>query len=399
MDSPFCHTPSEVVTPAPGPLSGRRVALQPNISVAGWPAEAGSRALAGFTALEDATVVRRLREAGAILCGATRMSEFGFGLAGSQAGRAVQEGAADAELVLDEMGECRLAALGAGACGFKPSYGLVSQFGVIGLAPSMEGCGILAGDPSAIRDILAHIAGPDEMDLSLPDAPLPAFAPWTLDPRECTIGVVSEALATLPARATGDFRAALEDLGAAGFPLREVSFPELPLCSLVHQIVGAVEASSSAGRYDSVRYGPRAPGAKNWNEMYLRSRGAAFGPLIKSCLFQGAYFQFERYDAYEDACRIRARLVGEMQRLAAVADVLVLPAVCGAALGEPAPLADTCASFATTVFANVTGQPALCLTPASGGGAAGLQFTGPRLGDARLLALGEYLANRRRGGN
>ena len=138
MDSVFVYRHPETAALKGGPLQGLRIAIQPNISAAGWPADAGSNALANFTALEDATIVQRLRQAGASLCGATRMSEFGFGLQGSQAGGALQEQAADAELVLDFMGESRLAASRAGVCALKPSYGLVSRFGLIGLIPSME---------------------------------------------------------------------------------------------------------------------------------------------------------------------------------------------------------------------------------------------------------------------
>ena len=195
------------------------------------------------------------------------------------------------------------------------------------------------------------------------------------------------------------FRASVDELKKAGFPLRELSLPDFSLFSLVHKIVGSVEASSCAGRYDSVRYGQRAPGAKNWNDMYLLSRGAAFAPLLKSYLFQGAFFQFERYGAYEDACRIRAHLLTDMQWLTSQADFLVFPAVSCAPSGAPALLADTYAQFASTAFANVTGQPALYLPPASDVAQSGFQLVGPRLSDARLLALGEHLLNMRRGGN
>lgn len=109
-------------------MRGVRIAIQPNISVAGWPTDTGSKALIHFTALEDATLVQRLRQAGAHFCGSTRMSEFGFGLRGSKAGEALQEKLADVELVLDLMGESRLAVSRAAVCGFKPSYGLVSQY-------------------------------------------------------------------------------------------------------------------------------------------------------------------------------------------------------------------------------------------------------------------------------
>jgi aspartyl-tRNA(Asn)/glutamyl-tRNA(Gln) amidotransferase subunit A len=326
------------------------------------------------------------------------MSEFGFGLQDSRAGDALRQKAANAELVIDLMGESRLAALRAAVCGFKPSYGLVSRFGLVGLIPSMECCGVLSGSLKNIRDIMKAVAGPDELDFSLPAEKVPDFSPLKIDPKKTTIGIVTEALGGLPAGQEKIFRAAVDELKKAGFPLRELSQPDFSLFSLVHKIIGCVEASSCAGRYDSVRYGQRAAGAKNWNEMYLLSRGAAFGPLMKGYLFQGAFFQFERFGAYQDACRIRARLLADMQRLTAQADFLVFPAVDCAPSGAPSSLDSTYAQFASTSFANVTGQPSLYLPPAPGAAHPGLQLAGPRLSDARLLALGEHLLNMRRGG-
>lgn len=397
MDPIFVYRNPESAAPGGGPLKGLKIAVQPNISVAGWPTEAGSNALANFKALEDATIVRRLRMAGACLCGSTRMSEFGFGLHGSKAGEAVSQKAADAELVLDLMGEGRLAALRAAVYGFKPSWGLVSRLGIVDLIPSMECCTVISSSLDNIRGILKTVAGPDEMDFSLPDEKAPDFSPQKIDPSKTTIGVITEAREALSEQQKKAFGASADWLKKAGFALKELSMPEFSLFSLVHRVVGSVEASSCAGRYDSVRYGQRAPGAKNWNDMYLLSRGAAFGPLLKGYLFQGAFFQFERYAAYEDACRIRARLVAEMQQLSSQADFLVFPLADGALPGIPASLAATYTQFATTAFANVTGQPVLCL-PQQGGAQTGLQLSGPRLSDARLLALGEHLLNTRRGG-
>ncbi|MDY6918193.1 MAG: amidase family protein [Chloroflexota bacterium] len=398
MDPVFFYRNPETPHARGGDLHGLRIAIQPNISVAGWPTEAGSKALVDFTALEDATVVQRLRRAGASVCGSTRMSEFGFGLQDSKAGEALRQQTADAELVMDLMGESRLAASRAAVCGFKPSYGLVSRFGLIGLIPSMECCGMLSARLRSIRDILKAVAGQDELDFSLPDEETPDFSRRDIDPREATIGVIAEAQDTLPTEQQEMFRASLDELKEAGFSLRDVSLPDFSLFSVVHRIIGSVEASSCAGRYDSVRYGHREPGARNWNDMYLLSRGAAFGPLLKSYLFQGAFFQFERYDAYEDACRIRARLLADMQRLASQADFLVLPAGNCAASGALPTLAGTYTQFASTVFANVTGQPALYLPPASDAAHPGFQLAGPRLSDALLLAMGEHILNIRQGG-
>lgn len=397
MDSIFIYRNPENAD-GNGPLKGLKVAIQPNISVAGWPAEAGSNALVNYKALEDATIVQRLRQAGAYICGSTRVSEFGFGLQGSSAGEALRQKDADAELVLDLMGESRLAAERARVCGFKPSYGLVSRLGLIGLIPSMECCGVLSGSLKNIREILKAVAGPDELDFSLPDEATPDFSPQKIDPEKTTIGLITEALTELPAGHEKMFRAAVGELKKAGFSLRDLSLPDFPLFSLVHKIVGSVEASSCAGRYDSVRYGRRAAGAKNWNEMYLLSRGAAFDLLLKGYLMQGAFFQFERYDAYEDACRIRARLLDDMQRLTSQVDFLVFPMADHESDGAPASIADTYAQFTSTIFASVTGQPALYLPPISGSAHTGLQLAGPRLSDGRLLALGDHILNTRRGG-
>ncbi|HDQ03199.1 MAG TPA: hypothetical protein ENN23_01285 [Deltaproteobacteria bacterium] len=388
MDSVFFYCNTGKAASSKGALQKMKIALQPNISVTGWPTEAGSKALAGFHALENAAVVEKIAGEGAEITGYTRMSEFGFGLKDSMAGAALKKNAADAELVLDLAGEARLSAARAGVCGFKPSYGLVSRFGLAGLIPSMEAYGILSAQIKNIRDILQAIAGPDERDSSLPDEKTPELKPAKIDPAKTTLGVIKDILKEMPAKEYESFEGKLNEFKKDGFTITELTFPDFPQFVAVHKIVGSVEASSCAGRYDSVRYGKREPGAKNWNEMYLTSRGAAFGTLLKSYLIQGAYFQFESYSAYENACRLRAHLVSQMKKLTGQADFLILPVVNKAAAQNPATLAETYAQFIYTAFANVTGQPALYLPDKKG---EGLQLTAARLADARLLDMGEHL--------
>lgn len=396
MDPIFWYRSSET-RPGQAEARGLSVAIQPNISVRGWPTDAGSKALAGFVALEDATVVERLRRTGACLCGSTHMAEFGFGLRGSQAGAAVQAGQADVELVLDFVGESRLAAARSGLFALKPSYGLVSRYGLVGLIPSMEGCGLLSKRPADIRTALAAMAGQDGRDFSLPSEPAPDFRPALPDPPAIAVGFVPEAQGSLSPEQREGFGSVLNRLRATGVSVVESPCPDFASFSLVHRIVGSVEASSAAGRYDSVRYGKRAPGARNWNDMYLLSRGASFGTLLKSYLIQGAYFQFERYQAFVDACRIRRRLVHAMEHLTAQVDFLVFPLVDpeldrtahpGSGSGL---LSDIYTTFASTLFANVTGQPALYVPPPPGARHAGFQVVGPRLSDGRLLAMAELL--------
>ncbi len=398
MDSIFCYRNTDIPDTSSGLLQGRKIATQPNIPVAGWPAEAGSQALAGFKALEDATVVERLMQNGVKIAGAMHMSEFGFGLAGSTAGLAIAQKAVDAELMLDLAGEARLAAARAGVWGFKPGYGLVPRVGITGLIPSMEACGILGKTPGDIRAVLQVVAGPDERDFSQPDQVPPDFSSGGVDPKKITLSVIDEAIKTLSVQDHDAFEEEIEELKKAGFSVKTLSWPDYALCLTVHRIIGSVEASSCAGRYDSVRYGKRAPGAKNWNEMYLQSRGASFGTLLKSYLIQGAFFQFERYAAYENACRIRARLVKDAEHLATQADVLVFPVQNAAASDAPETLADLYEQFVHTAHANITGCPALCVPPSAVNRPA-VQLVGPKNADARVMALGEHLFKQRKGGN
>lgn len=380
-----------------GLLSGRRVVIRPSMSVRGWLTNAGSRALEGFVAIEDATVITRLMNAGAELVGSSRMSELGFGLVGDTATRVLSSGEADIALVTDTMGEARVAAAGSGVFGFKPSFGIVSRFGLVGLVPSMECYGILGKRLEDIVGTLSVIAGKDRDDPSMPDEEWTAFTA-TRDPLNLpyTAGVVKECLGILDDRERKAFRAGLARLEEAGLTIREVSHSGFDLFRVVHNVVASVEASSSAGKYDGVRYGHRSSSGKNWNDMYLNSRGESFGSLIKTFLFQGAYFQFENYPAFENACRNRRRLVRATTDLLGQVDLLVFPT---RRLEHDAALADTINhiydAFSLTLPANVTGQPSLHVPSLvlHSGADIGMQLTGLRLEDSRLLSIGMKLSS------
>jgi len=393
----FTWRPPAPVREVPdGPLAGKAVVIRPDLSVRGLLTDAGSRALAGFHALSDATVITRLKAAGASLAGSTRMAELGFGINGDTLPRVLAANHAHLGLVTDTWGEARLSACMAGWFGFKPSYGLVSRFGLVGLVPSMECIGVLARGPEDIAAVLAVTAGGDELDFSMSPGPPPDLSnrkastghPGRVGvPRECRAGLsLSEANA---------FARALETLAGAGFEIRDVSLPGFHLFPVVHQIVGAVEASSAAGKYDGVRYGFRADSARNWNEMYLRSRAEAFGPRIKALLFQGAYFQFENYPAFENACVLRRRLVRETDDLFRNADLLALPTRPGDLDPSRAEtVRETYAACRLTLAANVAGLPGLQVPGLNldAGTDLGLQLMGPRMEDARVLAAGVRLS-------
>lgn len=380
---------------ADGPLAGKSVVIQPNMSVRGWPTEAGSAALEKFVALEDATSVERLRAAGAKIVGSVRMAELGLGLAGDSTARVLSEGRCEVGLITDTMGEARLAASAAGAVALKPSYGIISRYGLIGLVPSMECYGLIAKTPGEVAGVLAALAGADERDPSMLEEVPPGLTDLGGEGDGMAVaGVACECVDALDSADRDAFQAALSRMEAANTRVQEVSLPDFDLFRLVHNVVGSAEASSSAGKYDGVRYGHRAPGTENWNEMYLESRAESFGPLVKSYLFQGAYYQFQDYAAFESACRIRRRLVRMMEALFETVDVLVCPTRRAGHDAEAATTIDEVYdAFALALPANVTGQPCLSVPGlvCDGDFDAGLQIAGPPLSDARLLAFAARL--------
>jgi aspartyl-tRNA(Asn)/glutamyl-tRNA(Gln) amidotransferase subunit A len=387
---------------AHGALTGKTVVLQPNLCVRGWPADAGSAALREFIALEDATVVERLKNGGAALVGRSRMSELGLGLDGDTTCRILSDGLSETAIMTDMMGEARLGAAGAGVFAFKPTTGLVSRFGLIGLAPSLETCAVLAGTPQDIAAIMNVIAGHDGRDFAMCGDEALRFEQTGRSGRPMkTIGYLKEQTGLLAETEQRAFFGSLERLRESGFAIREAAVPDLGLCSPVHQCVSSVEASSSCGKYDGVRYGYRTAASKNWNDMYLKTRAEVFGPLVKAYLFQGAYFQFENYAAFVSACRIRARIVKQFDGLFAGVDVLAGPVMCKERPGAPTTnIRDLYEPFALTIPANLTGCPAVQIPQYCSGGRydCGLQLMGPRLSDRSLLSLAAGLSGNSQGG-
>ncbi|MEA1926709.1 MAG: amidase family protein [Candidatus Auribacterota bacterium] len=373
-----------------GPLADITVLLQPNMSVRGWPTEAGSAALENYLALEDATAVGRLRNDGATIIGSGRMAELGLGLAGDTTAEILAGDKCDLALVTDTMGEARLSALSAGRPGFKPSYGIISRSGLIGLVPSMECCGIAAGTTERIMAVLESLSGEDERDPSMRrGVGLDFTREGEASDSAVPVGIIREWIDDLPPRKKEAFNTSLSRLEKSGGRIEEVSLPDFDLFRPVHNIIGAVEASSAAGKYDSVRYGHRAADTENWNEMYLKSRAESFGPTVKSYLFQGAYFQFEDFTAFTNACRVRRRLCRELEKLFEKVDLLAGPARrldTDAAAGTVEEIYE---AFAHTLPANVAGLPSICIPGSEAGSSTdpGLQLLGPPLSDPRLISF------------
>jgi aspartyl-tRNA(Asn)/glutamyl-tRNA(Gln) amidotransferase subunit A len=384
-----------------GVLKGLRIAIQPNLSVKDWLTEAGSRALENYKALEDAIAVKRLKEKGAAIVGSIRMSELGFGLVGDASPYAFDQDELDAAVVTDTMGEARYAAALSGKIGYKPSYGICSRLGLIGLVPSMEAIGVITSSPDLVAKIMGSISGADKEDFSMLTEGFSDFSNIkALDVEDLKIGVIKEVFNLLEPKEAEAFRGALGAIEKKGLTIKEISMPEFPLFKTVHQVVGSVEASSAAGKYDSVRYGHRAPGTENWNDMYIKSRAESFGTLVKMYLFQGAYFQFKNYKSFDDACRIRRRLVNQINLLFETVDFIVLPTRrLGLNAMEAKSVSDVYNAFALTCGANVCGIPAISLPDFASCKKEdlGLQIWGPHLKDNNLLCIASSIINSAKG--
>ncbi|MBW2710081.1 MAG: hypothetical protein JRD04_12635 [Deltaproteobacteria bacterium] len=388
-----------------GPMAGICVAVEPSISVENWPTDAQSPALENYVALEDATLISRLRNAGADLKGRTAMGELGLGLDRDTGGEAIKTGSSDVVLKTDTTGEARLSAATSGCFGFKPSYGLISRSGLIGLVPSMESCGILSNSLGEISKTAQAMAGLDERDPSMDESgieqTLSRFSqPKALADSPMTVGVIREWMSGMGPEHKA-FEQTMEKLSAAGIKIETVSIRDFCLARTVHNVIGTVEASSSAGRFDSVRYGHRTSGSvKNWNEMYIQSRGESFGPLVKAYLFQGGYFQYQNYNAFLDACRIRARLMESVEKAFETVDLIALP-VSGKPLPEkPNTVSGFYDAFSLTLLANLTGNPSISIPGHVNGDAVGpaLQLIGKRFDDPGLLAFAARVSDIYTGG-
>jgi aspartyl-tRNA(Asn)/glutamyl-tRNA(Gln) amidotransferase subunit A len=391
----FTYINTSTLPKSDGPMAGLGAAVDSNISVAGWPTDARSVALKNYVALEDATLIQHLRNAGVIFKGRPLMGELGLGLDNDTCGDAINKGLCDFVLKMDTTGEARMAGAASGCFGFKPSYGLISRFGLIGLVPSMETCGILSMSIETISKTVFAMAGHDERDPSMDESGIDRAMSRFNHTQEfqdgpLTLGVIREW--NVGQDGNKDFEQTIAMLERAGVQIKEVSIKDFSLARTVHNVIGTVEASSSAGRFDSVRYGHRTGAVvKNWNDMYIKSRGESFGPLVKAYLFQGGYFQYKNYNAFVDACRIRARLMETVEKAFAKVDLIVLPMSGnpGAMSEKPETVPGFYDTFSLTLLANLTGNPSISIPgfvsddkiyPA-------LQFMGKRFDDARLLAL------------
>ena len=371
-----------------GPLCGLPLALKDVLCTTNLPTTCGSRMLEHFVAPYDATVVSRLRQAGAVLLGKLAMDEFAMGstsehcafqvvqnpwkpghVAGGSSGGSAAAVAADeclASLGSDTGGSIRQPASLCGTVGMKPTYGRVSRYGLVAFASSLDQVGPLTKD---VRDgalMLNAICGHDPLDSTSIDRPVPDFTAALQDGLQgVRVGLPREYFGQgLDPEVEQVARTAIAMLQEAGAEIVEVTLPHTDYCVAVYYLIAPAEASSNLARFDGVRYGYRDRSADALLEMYNRSRSQGFGDEVKRRILIGTYaLSAGYYDAYyKKASQVRTLIKEDFARAFASCDLLVSPVVptpawaIGAGADDPLSLY---LSDILTLSANLAGTPGM----------------------------------------
>jgi aspartyl-tRNA(Asn)/glutamyl-tRNA(Gln) amidotransferase subunit A len=400
----------------PGPLAGVPVALKDNLCTRGVPTTCSSRILEGWLPPYDATVVRRLTGAGAIVIGKTNMDEFAMGSStetsafgatrnphdttrvpgGSSGGSAAAVAAGFAPLALgsDTGGSIRQPAALCGVVGMKPTYGTVSRYGLIAFASSLDQIGPFATSVADAALLFDVIGGHDPLDSTSLNRPTPRVLSVIDDGVDAmTVGVLTEFLDGADPDVVARVRQAADALAAAGARVEEVSVPEVALGLSAYYLIAPGEASSNLARYDGVRYGLRVD-AEDTAAMNTATRSQGFGAEVKRRIMLGTYVLSAGYmDAYyNQALRVRTRIIEGFAAAYARYDVLLGPTApttafaIGAKVDDPLTmyLSDVC-----TIPSNLAGHPAISIPfgPGDDGLPVGVQLLGPALSEGTLFQV------------
>ena len=405
----------------PGLLAGVPVALKDNLCTRGIPTTCSSRILEGWQPPYDATVVTRLADAGAVLVGKTNLDEFAMGSStensafgptrnprdtsrvpgGSSGGStaAVAAGFAAVGLGSDTGGSIRQPAALCGVVGLKPTYGLVSRYGLVAFASSLDQIGPLTHTVADAARVLEVIGGHDAMDsTSIPQALPPISSTLGAGVAGLRIGLVGELMGEgIALDVAARVRQAAEALEAAGATVGEATVPAVTYGLSAYYLIAPAEASSNLSRYDGVRYGLRVE-APTTAEMNLASRTAGFGPEVKRRIMLGTYaLSAGYYDAYYGkAQKVRTLILRDFAAAYEQFDLLLSPTSPTTAfpLGEKVSdpltmyLNDIC-----TIPSNLAGHPAVSVPFGAGddGLPVGVQLLGPALSEGPLLRAAAVL--------
>lgn len=333
------------------PVTGIPIAVKDNICTEGIRTTCASRILEDFIPPYDATVVERLKKAGYVLVGKPNMDEFAMGSStensaffitknpwdleripgGSSGGSAaaVAAGECIAALGSDTGGSIRQPAACCGVVGLKPTYGRVSRFGLVAFASSLDQIGPITKDVEDVAIMMNIISGRDPKDSTSADVPVLDFrTALKKDLKGVKVGIPKEYfIEGMDPEVDRAVREAVDVLKGLGAGVVDVSLPHTGYAVAVYYILATSEASSNLARYDGVRYGFRAKGAKDLLDMYQKTRDQGFGPEVKRRIMLGTYaLSSGYYDAYyKKGQQVRTLIKQDFDEAFRSVDVIVTP--------------------------------------------------------------------------
>ena len=405
------------------PLGGIPIAIKDVINVEGEPCGCASKILTGYKAPYDATVIKKLRAAGAIPFGRTNMDEFAMGsstensaiqitrnprdpdrIPGGSSGGSAAVVAADealASLGTDTGGSIRQPAALCGCVGLKPSYGRVSRYGLVAFASSLDQVGPFTHTVEDAALVLQTIAGHDPMDSTSLDVPVPDYSATLNDGvKGMKLGVPKEYFVDgMDPQVAARVREAIEVYRGLGAEIVEVSLPHTRYAVADYYIIATAEASANLARFDGVRYGKRAEAPRDLADHYGRTRGEGFGKEVKRRIILGTYvLSSGYYDAYYlRAQKVRTLIRRDFEEAFKKVDGLLSPTspVPAFKIGER--MSDPLQMYLADIFtiaANLAGICAISIpcgeTETDGKKLpVGLQIMAPAFEEARLLRIAQ----------
>jgi aspartyl-tRNA(Asn)/glutamyl-tRNA(Gln) amidotransferase subunit A len=397
-------------------LTGVPLAIKDNMCTQGTRTTCASRILEDFIPPYDATVVARIKGQGGVLLGKTNMDEFAMGsstensrfmvtrnpwdldaIPGGSSGGSAAAVAADeciAALGSDTGGSIRQPAACCGVVGMKPTYGRISRYGLVAFGSSLDQIGPITKDVEDCAILLNGIAGPDPLDSTSLDLSIPDFRKALVkEVKGWTLGVPKEFFVEgMDPEVEERVGAAIRVLEGLGARVKEITLPHTGYAVATYYIICTAEASSNLARYDGVKYGFRAPEAKELMELYLETRSQGFGPEVKRRIMLGTYvLSSGYYDAYyRKAAQVRTLIKEDFEKAFTTCDVILTPTAPTPAFRLGEKVQDPLQMYLSDIFTisvNLAGVPAISIPCgfSKEGLPIGLQIIGQSCEEERII--------------